>query len=485
MSDQGDPQQSSSGETPAEVEKQFKECMEELLEVETAHLPSMPPPPKRRSPQPPKLMREQVVRDLEGQVRRLMNQHVFEPGVKLVQAKQTLTEKIDEVAKELGATDYETAQAKWLALKQHMLQQADETSIYRWDNDLSKLYKLSPPNAGKAITDNNPYVNLVDIEEFDVASEVYPYFDIPPTWDMELFKKYFIPMHAEVTGQPMTFLGQIGKDKQRMKEEALGKSVPPVAEKKEEDLAKLKEEIRAYAQTLGFPTIGVTKLDRRYIAESADDELPYDTLIILPHEMPLDEFKKIPVDNPLMAFTSYRDGGRAVHEVADFIRSKGYKCLARVSSDGAIKYAPHAVNAGMGNYSTFGICIFPELGTRTKVTGIITEAELPLDQPRDWNIEEFCARCRCCQKTCPSGAIPKDEKRFRGALKRQTYHQRCFEYMATSYECNLCCRICPFSVLGWDQAMRALPQYLMYNVYRDEVNHDLLRANWENEVQND
>lgn len=33
--------------------------------------------------------------------------------------------------------------------------------------------------------------------------------------------------------------------------------------------------------------------------------------------------------------------------------------------------------------------------------------------------------------------------------------------------------------------MRALPQYLMYNVYRDEVNHDLLRANWENEVQND
>ena len=186
-----------------------------------------------------------------------------------------------------------------------------------------------------------------------------------------------------------------------------------------------------------------------------------------------------------MAFTAYRDGGRDVHKIADFIRSKGHKCLTRVSSDGAIKYAPHAVNAGMGNYSTFGICIFPELGTRTKVTGIIIDAELPLDRPRDWNIEEFCSRCRSCQKVCPAGAIPKDEKRSRGTLKRQTFHQRCFEYMATSYECNLCCRICPFSVLGYEQAMRALPQYYMYNIYRNEVDDELLRRPWRTEVQDD
>jgi hypothetical protein len=88
------------------------------------------------------------------------------------------------------------------------------------------------------------------------ASEVYPYFDIPQTWDQELFFKYFVPMHAEVTGDPKTFLAQIGVDKQWMNEEALGKRVPPVAEDKEPDLAKLKEEIRGYAKSLGFPAIG-------------------------------------------------------------------------------------------------------------------------------------------------------------------------------------------------------------------------------------
>ena len=115
MSDPGDPHHSPSGETAAEAKEQFKECMEELLAVDTAHLPTMPPPPKRRSPQPPKLMREQVVRDLESQVRRLMNEHVFEPGVKLERVKEILADKIEEVAKQVGATGYETAQAKWLA----------------------------------------------------------------------------------------------------------------------------------------------------------------------------------------------------------------------------------------------------------------------------------------------------------------------------------------------------------------------------------
>ena len=463
------------------LEEQFRD----LLNMEKAHLPSLPAPPERCEPQPPKLMREEVVRDLESQVRQLIEEHVFEREIKLKDVKETMAEKIEEVARALKASPYETAQAKWLVYKQHTLKQADETSIYRWDNDVSKIYKLSPPNAGKAITDNNPYVNFIDIEEFDVNSEIFPYYDIPQTWDPELMMTYFMPMHAEVTGDPKAFLAQINMDKQRMMEEAMGQREAPVAGEKETDLAKLKEEIRAYAKSLGFPAMGVTKLDRRYIAENADDQLSYDTLILLPYEMPLEDFKKIPHENPLMAFTAYRDGGRDVHKIADFIRSKGHKCLTRVSSDGAIKYAPHAVNAGMGNYSTFGICIFPELGTRTKITGIIIDAELPLDRPRDWNIEEFCSRCRSCQKVCPAGAIPKDEKRSRGTLKRQTFHQRCFEYMATSYECNLCCRICPFSVLGYEQAMWALPQYYMYNIYRDEVDDELLRRPWRTEVQDD
>lgn len=385
----------------------------------------------------------------------------------------------------LKTGSYKSAVTAWRKHKTQTLAQANETSLYRWDTEYSKIYFLSPPNKGKAITDNNPYVNLLDQEEFDLASEVYPYFDTPPTWTKSLYFKYFSSQHRETTGRADTFLARLLVDKKRMQTEASNpKKRPRPAPHKESDLAKLKDQIREFAQESGFPAMGVTKLDRRYIAEHADKQLPYDTLILLAHELPRDTVRLIPDNPPNAAFTSYRDGGNAVHKVADFIRSKGYDCITRVSSDGAIKYAPHAVNAGMGNYSTYGVAILPEVGTRTKMAAILIDAELPLDAPRDWNIEEFCSRCRSCQKACPAGAIPKDERRFRGMLKRQTYHQRCFEYMATAHECMECVRVCPFSMLGYEQTMNALPQYYKYNIERDQVDRNYWAATTDKESEN-
>ncbi len=53
--------------------------------------------------------------------------------------------------------------------------------------------------------------------------------------------------------------------------------------------------------------------------------------------------------------------------------------------------------------------------------------------------------------------------------------------MAIQYECALCVRICPFSILGYEQCMRALPQYYMYNLHRDEIDAELLRTPWQAE----
>jgi len=40
-------------------------------------------------------------------------------------------------------------------------------------------------------------------------------------------------------------------------------------------------------------------------------------------------------------------------------------------------------------------------------------------------------------------------------------------------------------VLGYEQAMQALPRYLTDNAYRDEVDGDLLRSPWKMEVEDD
>lgn len=70
MSEQSDPQQGQSEEVPQpDIDQQFKEYIEELLEVEKAHLPDMPAPPKRRRPPRP-----EVIREFETRVRQLLNQ---------------------------------------------------------------------------------------------------------------------------------------------------------------------------------------------------------------------------------------------------------------------------------------------------------------------------------------------------------------------------------------------------------------------------
>ena len=80
----------------------LEEQFQDLLNMEKAHLPSLPSPPKRREPQPPKLMRAEVVRDLESQVRQLIEEHVFEREIKLKDVKETMAEKIVVVARALG-----------------------------------------------------------------------------------------------------------------------------------------------------------------------------------------------------------------------------------------------------------------------------------------------------------------------------------------------------------------------------------------------
>ena len=53
--------------------------------------------------------------------------------------------------------------------------------------------------------------------------------------------------------------------------------------------------------------------------------------------------------------------------------------------------------------------------------------------------------------------------------------------MVSHYECMLCVRICPFSVIGYEQCMKALPKHYAYNLHRDKVDMELLRTPWQPE----
>ncbi|MGW8321787.1 MAG: hypothetical protein ACWGSD_09575, partial [Thermodesulfobacteriota bacterium] len=154
-----------------------------------------------------------------------------------------------------------------------------------------------------------------------------------------------------------------------------------VARKRQEDLVRLKRGIREFASGLGY-ICGFTRIDRRFIAEGRDDKFPFDTALVLGMEMDRDLLDQIPhPGDKLVEFEVYVKSGQKVFEVAKFIRSKGYRCVARIPFDAWVKYPVHAINAGLGELGANGVVITREFGPRVRWTMISIDADLEIDRP--------------------------------------------------------------------------------------------------------
>lgn len=346
----------------------------------------------------------------------------------------------------------------------------DYEKLLRWDHVDTLLTKFSPKNQGKIITDNNPLFNIMSVEEMDVAAENEPHYDKSGVQaDLGAYIKWVMPNNERATGNIFKYLPEITRDQMRMKADLINPE--PVASVREEDMVKLKKDIFEKARDLGFGVVGVTKVDRRYIGDGKDEVAPFDNIVILGMEMIKEEIEEYPnpgkfsKEQPIQKI--YAISGEKVHELADFVRSKGWKAHPRVSLDGAIKFPPHAVNAGIANFATSGISVTKEYGTRLRWCALVVEAELPLDQPKDFNVEEFCSRCRMCQKSCPTQAIPKEALRHRGAMRRRVSDLKCFSSMiGVRNGCAHCIKVCPYHKFGYDKAMESLPDYYNYNLMK-------------------
>jgi len=369
---------------------------------------------------------------------------------------------------------YESVVKQWREEKSRMRSMTDSTKVMRWSytNGMFKYFN----NPGKSITDQNPYINIVDVDEFDLSIKNHPYPPDPPAFNNKNRPNFFGTLMDEYVDDAAWYKTNLHDSYERILSEAKGIDLPKVNETKSMNEEALKDAIKTFAKSLGFVSVGVTKIDRRYVSVEVDDEIIFDTVILLGYEMPHEVLYRYPKPkHDTAAYYGYAHCAANVHQVADYIRDQGYDCRAR-SWEGFIKYSVHAVNAGLGNFSTYGIVHTPEAGTRIKYTSILIDADIMLDKPVDYNIEEFCCRCRMCQKSCPPGAIPKEETRYRGAVKRTTDHIKCFDTMATQHECVKCIRVCPISMLGYENSLYSLPSYYQYNLKSNDYKTDYTKG---------
>lgn len=72
----------------------------------------------------------------------------------------------------------------------------------------------------------------------------------------------------------------------------------------------------------------------------------------------------------------------------------------RTSGQLSLKHA--AVSAGMGEIGLSNLVLTPEFGPHQRLCGIVTEARLEPDSPRELDL---CMRCKACQRACPVDAF--------------------------------------------------------------------------------
>jgi len=216
------------------------------------------------------------------------------------------------------------------------------------------------------------------------------------------------------------------------------------------DPAQLKQEIKDYAASLGFALCGVTLLDRRFVVEGCDGGFPYPRAVVLGMEMRKEWLMQAPNYRPRRYpdYDVYRRAGNAVHRLANFIRRQGVSCSARVPFNGAVIYPVHSITAGLGELGAFGGVITPQFGPRQRWCLITVDAELPLDEPRNRGLAEFCENCLLCVAKCPAKAIPEKPLWWRGVYKRKINDLKCWAFFTAWHTCAICINVCPLHRFG-------------------------------------
>jgi reductive dehalogenase len=143
----------------------------------------------------------------------------------------------------------------------------------------------------------------------------------------------------------------------------------------------------------------------------------------------------------------YANGSYISTVVAKWFSSMGYTGIAEHTGHYDVVLPPLAVQAGMGEIGRNGYLITPTLGSRVRLSAVLTDMPLIVDKPIDIAAEEFCENCMKCAHTCPSDSIPTTEKtEYKGTRRWKVEAETCSAYWnKVGTDCAICMAICPFS----------------------------------------
>jgi len=241
----------------------------------------------------------------------------------------------------------------------------------------------------------------------------------------------------------------------------------------EEKPETLSELVKYAASLYGSDITGVSRLDYRWVyAEDlfkpfvfADIDRPRedDDAFVIPKSVDRAIVMAVAMNSEYIAKTpgaladaatgmGYSRMGILAVSLAEFIRGLGYVAIPCMN-DTALS-VPLAIDAGLGELGRHGLLITPQYGPCVRICKVLTNMPLPLDQPTDLGIGDFCRQCLKCAKACPSGSISLGGATFDAACQNNNpgvkkwpiKADECLRFwQANGASCANCIAVCPFT----------------------------------------
>ena len=235
--------------------------------------------------------------------------------------------------------------------------------------------------------------------------------------------------------------------------------LPPVCEEKApipEDPHVLSRHIKSLAYFAGADMAGICRLPQSalYLRTEAGEDINCDlkySIILLnvkPAETIRSSYGREWIDDPT-SFTVYQRCACQAQVLAGYIRRLGWPAETSIFDKYLTLMPQLVIEAGLGEGSRMGIPLNPFVGSKFKVSAVLTDLPLETDQPIDFGLQDFCASCKICAEQCATQAISHGDKElYNGYETWPLKYRNCITGVLTNKSgniCERCVKVCPWN----------------------------------------
>ena len=212
--------------------------------------------------------------------------------------------------------------------------------------------------------------------------------------------------------------------------------------------AQWQKKLEKFVQNNDCEKIGATELDPSWLFEGERTEFRHVIIAAVHHDY--ERISKAP--KPIAGaevMVQYTRAASVAKKIASWLHQEGWEAepVTGPMASG-LAMIPAAIQAGFGELGKHGSLINPEFGSSFRLSAVLTNAPLPLDEPQTHGVDDFCSSCKICEDACPPFAITADKQLVRGVEKWYVDFDRCLPFFNEHQGCAICIAECPWSRPG-------------------------------------